>query len=494
MMSLERPVAGSKVWHLCHHLTQERVPLPASTAGDWVLDQDESGFGYVDDGDSSMWCQGLLTTGLFESNAGQFVRHSNGLCIPRSEFLSRHRLQEVGVVFGEPPRTTQFGLGVFEVGSGCRIWWRLKDLYATMGLTSCKHRAYTWAAKRLSAWQGLRARYGLPESHLVWPSSQEPDQGNTGLQYAASTSLFLLVLGCGAVGRRSSTAESSAGHRGMQLLTDAMFKRLSDRQQQLEVELFLDGDIEWRPPRRFTGAASVTLAAEGGRVHVGSFISQLKKWGGAHHQVVSEVLTIFEQEASAEGSWLCFGVFLTRLVAARSPSARSLVTQLVVAIGVRLEQVLFAEMLGERSSSEGLSLQDPCSGSTESDRQWRLMRYWWAARQRTQDLKVLHIALDCTTIGRRKQALGVASVGEVGIFLPPQATWASTGSRALGRASGPRRGGGCRADFLSGSRALTKYGFGRLLSSGLALTKRPPGSEFAIHSELLLVCPQVFSA
>jgi hypothetical protein len=170
---LELPF-GWRTGFLCHTVSQEKVPLPPIGATPWSLEYNADGFGYLDDGEESIWCQPLLASGIYSRSGQLYLKHMSGKFELLADAMNSHAMKAIKVSFGASLLTRlvhEFAVKRFVVASGTALWWRMSDVYVAGGLHVCKGKASGWLAKKVKSWVNVCERLGLPAVHLLRPAA-----------------------------------------------------------------------------------------------------------------------------------------------------------------------------------------------------------------------------------------------------------------------------------------------------------------------------------
>ena len=97
-------------------------------------------------------------------------------------------------------------------------------------------------------------------------------------------------------------------------------------------------------------------------------------------------------------------------------------------------------------------------GTRDSDRAYRVLRYWWVGRALTKDLKHGHIALDKAGIARRRELLFILSQGAVGFYAVPQVRVCLGTSKNFTMYWTAASDLGCAASYLSFAASYLSFG------------------------------------
>ena len=117
--------------HLSNLITQERVALPMLDTP-WDLRYDANGVAYVDNGATSIWCEGddSLRTAMVRCGPERIIhRVGSNDCVWLDGAFDYHRVYGFSFAFGNPPRTAHSLCGAFRRPCSSSLWRQPADLY-----------------------------------------------------------------------------------------------------------------------------------------------------------------------------------------------------------------------------------------------------------------------------------------------------------------------------------------------------------------------------
>lgn len=130
------------------------------------------GFGYIVDGDKSVWAQDILHKRLVEHDDVGFVTFCGDDATTLQDALTSHKVRHVPL--GEGNAIGLANVYVFDIGQfhGCRIWWGLNSVWEVVG------RVCGWLSNWVRWWTKKFARLGFGPLHYR-PGLKSPKQFST---------------------------------------------------------------------------------------------------------------------------------------------------------------------------------------------------------------------------------------------------------------------------------------------------------------------------
>jgi hypothetical protein len=198
--------------------------------------------------------------------------------------------------------------------------------------------------------------------------------------------------------------------------------------------MFLHNTL-WTPPAMRRSQHFIVVQTVEGFVDIKHFRLQLATARLFNDVLVDELLTALTAKFNTDAR-APFGSFLVFAAGLKKDASIWFFSQLSVALGEVLEMSLIGSPAPAAYSSghaDGLGgviaarltacqslVGNQLDGDSESDRNYRVLRYWWAVRELTSPLDIAFLSFDGTTVGRRKQVLLVLSKGSHAMYMPPQ--------------------------------------------------------------------------
>jgi hypothetical protein len=172
---LDRACNG--VWQVSHMVTQETKNLPE---GDWSVVFDEDGYGCAidiskDDG-TPIFFDELLHAQLCEDFAGRLVIVQGlGYRATAHFLLDRERRYCEGttsVPYGISHAASLDFMFVEHKREGCRILWKLQDLYPLLGLHTYSGQSSKWVWTSMATWTSFWERFGYMDPVVRSPQGE----------------------------------------------------------------------------------------------------------------------------------------------------------------------------------------------------------------------------------------------------------------------------------------------------------------------------------
>lgn len=437
---------------LCHLWTQEQVALPP---GDWALEFDSDGFGYVslsaDEGtmdvdgegphEEPQWVDSLLTMSVYMTKSGKryLLQRSQGEEVlgPLDQELESFTRLVLRIAFGNSQARCEQHVAVWSLPlSGSRLAWRLTDLHSIVGFSvHLKKDAARWVYRRWSAFSAFLKSIGCPLGILR--SATRDDEGHDGpppqvdrrvLPFVSCpTYAFLALLGRLAWSRhRMTNAELQQGVADFCV----SILRAYDKVESASVRWSFDRESVWHPPMLLQGRCQVVCEMARGRLNlspVAKFISSAACTGATR--------TIALRLASALGDLAEIEMPLMEVFQCLAKSCCDdhdigiLFGQLCFSAAEVLESTLLPpDTPAKQLPTKHLVCRDrmsweSCGGSdTSHERDLKLARYLRVSALACEGAEVMSISVDASRIGKKSLFLGCAALGSnLAFWMPPQA-------------------------------------------------------------------------
>lgn len=406
---------------LRHKLTGEEIIMQDPAEGVWTLASDDQGRSYVCNGDTVEWSTNLFEHCLFRGPTesepiidcdGRDVDHAVPLRVWLHRQSGDRRLQLVAPVFGKVD--FQVKLCALPARGAC-VWWNMLDLYSQVGFHG-RGNAGRWAAAAWGRWSRYIAETCELPGHMLNKASAcggnvASDQVETRMfddDRAAdfrmcSTQALICLLTKWAFGARSQ------GGLGLEEDREAAKGLLSVLLAKLpNMPLpFFAGDVRLLESGWPQGSASVALPLAHGCVHLSALSSQ-------RSPSCKAVCRLFPHSACKEARGVHIIELIARLMEQQKDKCLANVLKCLL---WWLGKALDAHLKNELAKAPPGRFAD--EGSRVLDK--RLNKYFLGVCEAFFQPKVLHLALDQGTIGKKPTVLGMMALpNNCGAIFPPQ--------------------------------------------------------------------------
>ena len=183
---------------------------PESEAG-WQLLYDDDGYGYLeaDDIEEQPWCNAVLMSTLCADGAKRFIQtrrftdDPDPVIVWMRDLERKHTVHFASWRDRDPiqcvrgmPRLQH--LVTATPKQGCRVFFELKSLQSAVDFKATSNRGGDWFRNGRKRWVELMRLCGVPESHLLRPTSEDRLEWLRVGSPHASSALIWLVLADGA--------------------------------------------------------------------------------------------------------------------------------------------------------------------------------------------------------------------------------------------------------------------------------------------------------
>jgi len=387
------------------------------TAGPFELVAHDGAFCYIRSPSGTTWAADKLKFPVFENDDNQEC-----VIVDEQEVLLSDYIEKGFMDIQLPFSFAPVGDRVFVVHGwhvpkdGARLRWHALELFVQLKLTAQHGQACRWAGHGWTRWQEFLKDLGLGGSHMIKKdmSNSITEAGSSeevGDHRAMSTHALVACLVRWSALPPCKGGLGTAGDKQNVLgLLDALVA-VAVGVGVKAWTCFVDQACSWAPPSLPTGRVQIDIIIERGKLMLQPFATL----GSPFSKAIVKAMI-------AAGVWQDGRVGMRDALQAslsqQTPKSQGLLVwffkQLVWFVGSVCDEELFTTKCKD-------IMRPAFSSSSETQKARNLTRYFLTMRREFEEPKVLHMALDGSTLFNKSTVVGIITKpSNVGVSFPPQ--------------------------------------------------------------------------
>ena len=249
---------------------------------------------YLDCGEESQWFADVPQRNVWLGCNGEAFFMRDGVALASELYFSEAKALTAGLRFGVSQALVDVKIWLFRKRHGCSIWRGLPDVYQACGFTMKGGSATKWVNSRLLSWGRYLESLSLTDVHLrrskPFAATQDevaPLQQDRVLESHTLSTMELLAVAakyCGLLAKAGGLDDQQKPQ--MLAFMKAAFSLL---EYTGPLDIFMDAEVNFKPPAPLLGKQHVPLHVQGGRVDVDPLLEHV---AGPEHSKLQESLAV----------------------------------------------------------------------------------------------------------------------------------------------------------------------------------------------------------
>ena len=392
--------------------------------GPYTLSSHDSGFCFLTSPSETKWVSDLLSFPVFLNEGRNACVISGGREVLLRDYTSKTVADtEVTLSLGVLGDRKFMVHGWKVPKDGARLRWHVLRIFTEMKLNPHGGCAHRWAFHGWARWQEFAKEIGLASSQMIKKDMsasliEAGTSDDVGERRSMGTHALIACLArWSALPKCKGGLGSDDDKLKMAGLLDCLVGVAMSNGVRAWT-LFMDNDSTWGPPKLPTGRHMIDIKAEDGKLEILPLATVRSSlvFGQAIVRAMTKAGVCI---AGRVGVRHALQASLQEQTKQNRRPLMSFFKQLVWFVGTLCDELLFARF---EQAGPGRHVTTTLAVGSETQRSRMLMKYFLSMRHEFQQPKVLHLALDGSTLLKKTTMVGlVALPSNVGMTFPPQA-------------------------------------------------------------------------